>query len=256
MAYNFNKNEEFNGKIALVTGATRGLGRATAERLASGGAKLIITGTSAKVNDAATEIAAQYGTEVTGFAGNVADEASVKDLFKLITEKYGKLDICVNNAGITRDGVSMRMSAEDFDAVISVNLRGTFLVAKEAALLMMREKYGRIINMSSIVGLRGNRGQINYSASKAGIIGMTKTLAAEIAKRGITVNAVAPGFIGGTDMTDAVSDKMKDEFMSLIPMNKYGEPTDIAETVAFLASDRSKYITGQVIVVDGGLMLN
>ncbi|MBR6061183.1 MAG: 3-oxoacyl-[Spirochaetales bacterium] len=256
MAYNFNKNEEFNGKIALITGATRGLGRATAERFASGGAKLIITGTSAKVNDAAAEIAAQYGTEVTGFAGNVADEASVKDLFKLITEKYGKLDICVNNAGITRDGVSMRMSAEDFDAVISVNLRGTFLVAKEAALLMMREKYGRIINMSSIVGLRGNRGQINYSASKAGIIGMTKTLAAEIAKRGITVNAVAPGFIGGTDMTDAVSDKMKDEFMSLIPMNKYGEPTDIAETVAFLASDRSKYITGQVIVVDGGLMLN
>ncbi len=256
MGYNFNKNDEFNGKIALVTGATRGLGRATAERLASGGAKLIITGTSAKVNDAASEIAAQYGTEVTGFAGNVADEASVKDLFKLITEKYGKLDICVNNAGITRDGVSMRMSAEDFDAVISVNLRGTFLVAKEAALLMMREKYGRIVNMSSIVGLRGNRGQINYSASKAGIIGMTKTLAAEIAKRGITVNAVAPGFIGGTDMTDAVSDKMKDEFMSLIPMNKYGEPTDIAETVAFLASDRSKYITGQVIVVDGGLMLN
>ncbi len=256
MAYNFNKNDEFNGKIALITGATRGLGRATAERLASGGAKLIITGTSAKVNDAAAEIAAQYGTEVTGFAGNVADEASVKDLFKLITEKYGKLDICVNNAGITRDGVSMRMSAEDFDAVISVNLRGTFLVAKEAALLMMREKYGRIVNMSSIVGLRGNRGQINYSASKAGIIGMTKTLAAEIAKRGITVNAVAPGFIGGTDMTDAVSDKMKDEFMSLIPMNKYGEPTDIAETVAFLASDRSKYITGQVIVVDGGLMLN
>lgn len=256
MDYNFTKNTNFKDKIVLVTGGTRGLGRATAEKFASSGAKVIITGTSASAVKAAEEIAAKYDTEVTAFPGNITDEAYVNDLFAQITSKYGKLDVCVNNAGITRDGVSMRMSAEDFDAVINVNLKGTFLVAKQAALLMMREKYGRIINMSSIVGLRGNRGQINYSASKAGIIGLTKTLAAEIAKRGITVNAVAPGFIGGTDMTDAVSDNMKEQFLGLIPMNKYGEPADIAETIAFLASDGAKYITGQVIVVDGGLLLN
>ncbi|HOJ63242.1 MAG TPA: 3-oxoacyl-[acyl-carrier-protein] reductase [Spirochaetota bacterium] len=245
---------EFKDKVALVTGASRGIGYSIAERLAKDGANLILTATSNKIEEVAKEIASKYNVQAIGVAGDISKESDVKSLFKTITEKFGKLDICVNNAGITKDTLSMRMSAEDFDAVINVNLRSVFLVSKEAILLMMREKYGRIVNMSSIVGLRGNVGQANYAASKAGIIGLTKTLAAEVAKRNITVNAVAPGFID-TDMTKAVSDKAREEFLKLIPMEKAGLPEDIAEAVAFLASDRAKYITGQVIVVDGGLML-
>lgn len=245
---------DFENKIALVTGASRGIGKATAELLAKGGAKLILTATTSAIETVAKEISEKYSVEVLGLYGNISDESFVKGLFKTILDKFGKLDICVNNAGITKDTLSMRMSAEDFDAVINVNLRSVFLVSKEAILLMMREKYGRIVNMSSIVGIRGNIGQANYAASKAGIIGLTKTLAHEVAKRNITVNAVAPGFID-TDMTKAVADKAREEFLGLIPMNKAGQPEDIAEAVGFLASDRAKYITGQVIVVDGGLML-
>lgn len=245
---------EFKDKIALVTGASRGIGRSIAEKFAEGGAKLILTATSDAIHSVAKEISDKYSVEVLGVPGDVSKEEDVKSLFKTISEKYGKLDICVNNAGITRDTLSMRMSVEDFDKVISVNLRSVFLVSKEAALMMMREKYGRIVSMSSIVGIRGNVGQANYSASKAGIIGLTKTMAAELAKRNITVNAVAPGFID-TDMTKAVSDKAKDEFLKLIPMDKVGEARDIAEAVAFFASDKAKYITGQTLVVDGGMML-
>lgn len=245
---------EFKDKVALVTGASRGIGYSIAERLAKDGANIILTATSNKIEEVAKELSSKYNIQAIGVAGDISKESDVKTLFKTITEKFGKLDICVNNAGITKDTLSMRMSAEDFDAVINVNLRSVFLVSKEAILLMMREKYGRIVNMSSIVGLRGNVGQANYAASKAGIIGLTKTLAAEVAKRNITVNAVAPGFID-TDMTKAVSDKAKEEFLKLIPMEKAGLPEDIAEAVVFLASDRAKYITGQVLVVDGGLML-
>ncbi len=245
---------EFKGKIALVTGASRGIGYAIAERLSKDGANLVLTATSNKIEEVAKELSEKYNIQAIGVAGDISKESDVKSLFKIITEKFGKLDICVNNAGITKDTLSMRMSAEDFDAVINTNLRSVFLVSKEAIMLMMREKYGRIVNMSSIVGIRGNVGQANYAASKAGIIGLTKTLAAEVAKRNITVNAIAPGFID-TDMTKAVSDKAREEFLKLIPMEKAGEPQDIAEAVAFLASDRAKYITGQVLVVDGGLML-
>ena len=245
---------DFNGKVALVTGATRGLGRAIADKLAAGGASLIITATSNAIESVAAELKEKYNVEVVSFYGDISQEETVKALFKLIEEKFGKLDICVNNAGITKDGLSMRMSAEDFDRVLTVNLRSTFLVSKEASMMMMKARYGKIVNMSSIVGIQGNVGQANYAASKAGIIGLTKSMAVELAKRNVTVNAVAPGFID-TDMTRAVADKARDEFMSRIPMCRAGVPEEIADAVAFFASDASRYITGQVLVVDGGMML-
>jgi 3-oxoacyl-[acyl-carrier protein] reductase len=245
---------DFNGKVALVTGATRGLGRAIADKLAAGGASLIITATSNAIENVAAELKEKYNVQVESFYGDISQEETVKALFKLIEEKFGKLDICVNNAGITKDGLSMRMSAEDFDRVLTVNLRSTFLVSKEASMMMMKARYGKIVNMSSIVGLQGNVGQANYAASKAGIIGLTKSMAVELAKRNVTVNAVAPGFID-TDMTRAVADKARDEFMSRIPMCRAGVPEEIADAVAFFASDASRYITGQVLVVDGGMML-
>jgi 3-oxoacyl-[acyl-carrier protein] reductase len=245
---------DFNGKVALVTGATRGLGRAIADKLAAGGASLIITATSNAIESVAAELKEKYNVQVESFYGDISQDETVKALFKLIEEKFEKLDICVNNAGITKDGLSMRMSAEDFDRVLTVNLRSTFLVSKEASMMMMKARYGKIVNMSSIVGLQGNVGQANYAASKAGIIGLTKSMAVELAKRNVTVNAVAPGFID-TDMTRAVADKARDEFMSRIPMCRAGVPEEIADAVAFFASDASRYITGQVLVVDGGMML-
>lgn len=245
---------DFKGKVALVTGASRGLGKAIAEKLAAGGASLMITATSNAIESVAAEIKEKYNTEVESFYGDISQEDNVKTLFGKTNEKFGKLDICVNNAGITRDGLSMRMSAEDFDRVITVNLRSAFLVSKEASLIMMKARYGKIVNMSSIVGIQGNVGQANYAASKAGIIGLTKSMAIELARRNVTVNAVAPGFID-TDMTRAVSDKAREDFMLKIPMCRAGVPEEIADAVAFLASDASRYITGQVLVVDGGLVL-
>lgn len=245
---------DFKGKTALVTGASRGLGKAIAEKLASGGASLMITATSDAIEKIAAEIKEKYAVEVESFYGNISQEENVKALFNKINEKFDKLDICINNAGITKDGLSMRMSAEDFDRVIAVNLRSAFLVSKEASLLMMKARYGKIVNMSSIVGIQGNVGQANYAASKAGIIGLTKSMAIELAKRNVTVNAVAPGFID-TDMTRAVSDKSREDFMVKIPMCRAGVPEEVADAVAFLASDASRYITGQVLVVDGGLVL-
>lgn len=244
----------FEGKVALVTGASRGLGKAIAEKLAAGGASLMITATSDAIETVAAEIREKYNVKVESFYGDISQEETVKTLFSQINEKFEKLDICVNNAGITRDGLSMRMSAEDFDRVLTVNLRSTFLVSKEASMMMMKARYGKIVNMSSIVGIQGNVGQANYAASKAGIIGLTKSMAVELAKRNVTVNAVAPGFID-TDMTRAVSEKAKEEFMTKIPMCRAGVPEEIADAVAFLASDASRYITGQVLVVDGGLVL-
>jgi len=245
---------ELKDKVALITGGSRGIGRAIAERLAKDGANIVIADISKDVEKSANEIASQYKVEAIGVSGSVADEQDVKNLFNVIREKFGKLDICINNAGISINSLTMRTSAEDFDKVIAVNLRSVFLVSKEAMLLMMRNKYGKIVNISSIVGIRGNAGQPGYSASKAGIIGLTKTTAAEVAKRNITVNAVAPGFIQ-TEMTGELDESVKERYMSLIPMQKYGEVADVSEAVAFLASDRSKYITGQVLVVDGGMML-
>ncbi len=245
---------DLKDKVALVTGGSRGIGRAIAEKLASEGASVIVLGTSSTANTAADEIKAK-GYKAEGYIADVSSEDEIKKLFDMIETKYGKLDICVNNAGITKDGLSMRMSTEDFDKVINVNLRSSFIVSRFASLLMMKAKYGKIVNLSSIVALKGNKGQANYAASKAGIIGLTMSMAVELAKRNITVNAVAPGFID-TDMTKAVSDKAKEFFMQQIPMGKSGEADDIAEAVLFLSSDRSKYITGQVIVVDGGLMIS
>jgi len=245
---------DFKDKIALVTGASRGLGYAIATKFAEGGASLIMTARSDSIKDTANEFSKKYNIKAIGVPGDISNEEYVKELFKIISSEFGKLSICVNNAGITKDGLSMRMSSSDFDDVINTNLKSTFLVSREAVIMMMREKYGRIVNLSSIVGIRGNVGQVNYSASKAGIIGITKTMAAEVAKRNITINAVAPGFID-TDMTKAISEKAKEEFLKIIPMERAGEPNDIAEAVAFLSSDSAKYITGQVLVVDGGLLL-
>ncbi len=245
---------DFKDKVALVTGGSRGIGRAIAERLAKEGASIVLADVADSVKTSAEEIAKQYGVKAIGVVGSVANEQDVKNLFKTISDEFGQLDICVNNAGISINSLTMRTSAEDFDKVITVNLRSVFLVGKEAQLIMMKKKYGRIINISSIVGIRGNAGQPGYSASKAGVIGLTKTMAAEVAKRNITVNAVAPGFIE-TSMTKELDEKVKERYMEMIPLGKYGEVNDVAEAVAFFASDRAKYITGQVLVVDGGMML-
>lgn len=243
----------FKERVVLVTGGSRGIGRAIAEKFAKEGADIVLADVSKSVEQAASEIS-KLGVKAIGVVGSVADEGDVKNLFKVIGEKFGKLDICINNAGISIDGLTMRTNADDFNKVIDVNLKSVFLVSKEAMLIMMKKKYGRIVNISSIVGLRGNAGQPGYSASKAGIIGLTKTMASEIAKRNITVNAIAPGFIQ-TEMTDNLDDKVKEKYMSMIPMHKYGDVDDISEAVAFLSSEQAKYITGQVLVVDGGMML-
>ena len=245
---------DFNGKVALVTGATRGLGRAIADKLAAGGASLIITATSNAIESVAAELKEKYNVEVVSFYGDISQEETVKALFKLIEEKFGKLDICVNNAGITKDGLSMRMSADDFDRVLTVNLRSTFLVSKEASMMMMRARYGKIVNMSSIVGIQGNVGQANYSASKAGIIGLTKSMALELAKRNVTVNAVAPGFID-TDMTAKLSDDMREQWVKSIPLRRGGTPEDVANVALFLASELSSYVTGQVVNCCGGMSI-
>jgi 3-oxoacyl-[acyl-carrier protein] reductase len=245
---------EFKGKVALVTGGSRGIGRAIAEKFAANGADIVLGDVSPAVEQSAKEIAEKYKVKAIGVVGSVAVEADVKAMFAKIAEVFGKLDICINNAGISINTLTMRTSAEDFDKVMTVNLRSVFLVSKEAMLMMMKERYGKIVSISSIVGLRGNAGQPGYSASKAGIVGLTKTMAAEVAKRNINVNAVAPGFIQ-TEMTNELNDKVKEKYMEQIPMQKYGEVDDVAEAVMFLASERSKYITGQVLVVDGGIML-
>ncbi|MCD7763805.1 MAG: 3-oxoacyl-[acyl-carrier-protein] reductase [Lachnospiraceae bacterium] len=240
-------------KIALVTGAGRGIGRAVALTLAGYGADIAVNycGSEAKALETAEEIRA-LGRRAILVQADVSVQADCERMFKEVTEQLGTPDILVNNAGITRDNLALRMSEEDFDKVINTNLKGTFFCMKLAAKQMLRKRYGRIISLSSIVGLHGNAGQLNYSAAKAGVVGMTKSLAKELASRGITVNAVAPGYID-TDMTAALNDAQKDAIRSQIPLGRIGQPQDIAETVAFLASDKAAYITGQVISVDGGM---
>lgn len=245
-------------RAAVVTGSTRGIGREIARELAAAGMNVVVNSSSEKSLPAAealaAEIAGEFGVEAVAVAANVADEAEANALIDAAMEAFGRVDVLVNNAGITRDGLAARMSDADFDAVIDINLKGTFHCCRAAAKVMMKQRWGRIVNLSSVVGVYGNAGQVNYAASKAGVIGMTKTLAKELARRNITANAVAPGFIA-TDMTDALSDSQKEAIVGRIGSGRLGEPADIAHLVRFLASDEASYITGQVICVDGGMSL-
>jgi len=242
-------------KIAVVTGAARGIGRAIAFALAAEGAVVIVNynGSAAKAAEVVKEIT-QAGGKAESFACNVADGAAVEGLFTEVLKKYGRIDILVNNAGITKDGLLMRMTEDDFTQVIDINLKGTFHCTKAAVKVMLKQRAGRIINISSVSGVIGNAGQVNYSASKAGVIGLTKSVAREVASRGITVNAVAPGFIE-TEMTEVLPENVKTAVTAQIPLKHFGKPEDIAAAVAFLASDRGGYITGQVICVDGGMAM-
>ena len=244
-----------DGKCALVTGASRGIGRAVALKLASEGAKVALNfaGNEAAANAVCEEIKSAGGQAIL-FKADVSDEAAVQQMVQTVAEAFGRIDILVNNAGITRDGLLARMKEEDWDAVLSTNLKGVFLTTKAATKLMMKQRAGRIVNMASVVGVTGNAGQANYSAAKAGVIGFTKTIAKELASRGITANAVAPGFID-TDMTSALSDKAKEAALSGIPLGRMGTPEDIAAAVLFLVSDQASYITGQVLNVDGGMVM-
>lgn len=244
-----------DGKTALVTGASRGIGRAIALRLAAGGASVAINyaGNTAKAEETKAAIEAAGGKAAL-FQADVSDSAQVEQMVAAVTEAFGTIDILVNNAGITRDGLLMRMKEEDFDAVLDTNLKGIFHVTKAVSKLMMKKRAGRIVNMASVVGIMGNAGQTNYAAAKAGVIGFTKSAAREFAARGITVNAVAPGFIA-TDMTAAMPEKAKETTLAAIPLRRMGEPEDVANAVAFLVSDQASYITGQVVKVDGGMVM-
>lgn len=244
-----------NGKIAVVTGASRGIGKAIAMKFAQLGATVVINynGSAQKAEEVKQSIIADGGRAVIKQC-NVADYDACEAFIKEVIDQFGRIDILVNNAGITKDGLIMRMSEEDFTNVVDVNLKGTFHCIRFASRQMMKQRSGRIINMSSVVGISGNAGQINYAASKAGVIGMTKSAAKELASRGITVNAIAPGYIE-TDMTNVLSDKVKEETMKQIPLGRLGQTGDIAAATAFLASDEAGYITGQVLAVDGGMAI-
>ena len=245
----------FSEKTAVVTGGSRGLGRAVCLELARGGANVVFcyAGNEAAARETVSACEA-LGAKAMALRCDVSCEADVKALMDTALKTFGRIDILVNNAGITRDNLLMLMKPEDFDAVISANLKGTFLCMKAVTRQMVKQRYGRIVNLSSVVGLRGNAGQVNYAASKAGVIGMTKSLAKELAGRNITVNAVAPGFID-TDMTAALTDAARTAALGAIPMDRMGAPEDVARTVAFLASDEAGYITGQVLAVDGGMSM-
>lgn len=247
------ENMELSGKTALVTGAGRGIGAAIAKKLADKGATVIInySGNDKAAQNTLDDIAAD-GNKAEIYKCNVADYEEVEQMIQYVVQKYKKIDILINNAGITRDGLIMRMSEKDFDDVIDVNLKGTFNCIRHVARQMIKQRCGRIVNMSSVVGIAGNAGQVNYAASKAGVIGITKSAAKELAARGITVNAIAPGYID-TDMTRVLSDDIKDGIVSQIPLKRMGQVSDIADAAVFLVSDRASYITGQVLSVDGGM---
>ena len=242
-------------KVAVVTGASRGIGKAIALELARTGAFVVINynGSTQKAEEVKAQIEAEGGQAVT-YQCNVADFNACETFFAEIIKEYGRVDVLVNNAGITKDGLLMKMSEEDFSRVVDVNLKGAFNCIRHVSRYMLKQRSGRIISLASVVGINGNAGQANYAASKAGIIGLTKSAAKELASRKITVNAIAPGFIQ-TDMTDVLSDKVKEATAKMIPMGTFGQPEDIAKTAAFLASDGAAYITGQVICVDGGMAM-
>ena len=245
----------FSGKTAIVTGGSRGLGRAICLELAKGGANVVFcyagNETAAQETLAACEA---LGAKAAAVCCDVTDAEADLTLVKTTVNLFGRVDILVNNAGITRDGLLLTMKEADFDAVIAANLKGAFLCMKAVARQMVKQRYGRIVNLSSVVGLRGNAGQVNYAASKAGVIGMTKSIAKELAGRNITVNAVAPGFID-TDMTAALTETAKNAALGSIPMGRMGTPENVAKAVAFLAGEDAGYITGQVLAVDGGMSM-
>lgn len=246
---------DLNGKIALVTGASRGIGQKIAKTLAGYGATVIVNynGSAEAANQVVADIKADGGS-AAAVQADVADSDAVQALIDGIIKEYGRLDILVNNAGVTRDNLIMKMSEEDFDAVMNTNLKGAFLCTRHVSRQMLKQRAGRIINISSVSGVMGNAGQANYCASKAGLIGLTKSVARELGSRGITVNAVAPGFIK-TEMTDVLPEDVKTAMGEQIPLKRFGETKDVAEAVAFLASDAASYITGQVLMVDGGMAM-
>ena len=248
-------SSNLSGKVAFVTGASRGIGRAIALRLAADGAKVALNfaSNSAKAEAVKAEIETSGGVAML-VQGDVAKFEVVTELIKKVVDEWGRLDILINNAGITRDNLLLKMNEDDFDRVISTNLKGVFNCTKAVTKLMMKQRGGRIVNMSSVVGLKGNISQANYAAAKAGIIGFTKSAARELASRGVTVNAVAPGFIN-TDMTAALAEKVKEVMLQEIPAGRMGTPEDVANAVAFLVSDEAAYITGQVLAVDGGMVM-
>ena len=242
---------DLGGRVALVTGSTRGIGREIAATLAGSGARVAVVGRDA---GRAAEAAKAIGADARGYAADVADTAQVTSLVESVERDFGSLDILVNNAGLTRDNILLRLKDEDWDAVLGANLRGAFATIRAAARTMMKRRWGRIINISSVVGLIGNKGQANYAASKAGLIGLTKSVAKEFASRNILANVIAPGFIE-TDMTSAMTPDARAALSSQIPLERLGTPKDIAGVVAFLSSEHAAYITGQVFVVDGGLVM-
>jgi 3-oxoacyl-[acyl-carrier protein] reductase len=245
----------FGNQVAIVTGAGRGIGHAIALRLASEGARVaVVSRTEQNANRTAEEINAKFAGLAKSYAVDVADQAAVKKLVEQVLTDFSRIDILVNNAGLTRDGLSMRMSEEDWDLVIDTNLKGAFNFIQAVERPMIKQRSGRIINIASVAGIMGNAGQANYAASKAGLIGLTKVIARELSSRGITSNAVAPGFIS-TDMTDVLPDAIKTGVIGQIPLGRFGEPDDIANAVAFLASAEAKYITGQTLTVDGGMVM-
>ncbi|CCQ92368.1 beta-ketoacyl-acyl carrier protein reductase [[Clostridium] ultunense Esp] len=243
------------GRVALITGASRGIGRATALALAEAGAKIAVNfqGNEERAREVVHQVES-LGGEALLVKADVSRYDQVESMVDAVLSRFGKLDILVNNAGITRDTLIMRMKEEDWDAVINTNLKGVFHCIKAVTRPMMKQRYGRIINLSSVVGISGNPGQANYVAAKAGVIGLTKTAAKELASRGITVNAVAPGFIE-TDMTGVLDEKLKEELLKMIPLARFGKPEDVARVIRFLATSDAEYITGQVIHVDGGMVM-
>ncbi len=244
---------DLKGKKALVTGSTRGIGKAIVHKLAKAGADVVVTGTTEEKAKEVAESLKSYGVNAIGVKMDIRDDKSIEDAFERINKEFGDIDILVNNAGITRDTLFIRMSDKDWEDVINVNLNGTFRVTKRVVRSMIKKRWGRIINMSSVIGFAGNQGQTNYSASKSALLGFTKSLAKELGPRNITVNAVAPGFIE-TDMTAVLPEEVRERYKSNIALGRFGSPEEVADVVLFLSSDMASYITGEIIHVNGGML--